>query len=74
MARKALVIKHAERREKFLKAKLAGVKPKEPTKVTYRCKLCGRNHGYMRKFEICRICFRELAASGKLTGVTKSSW
>lgn len=74
MARKALVIKHAEKREKFLKAKAEGRKPKFSTKVTYRCSICGRTHGYMRKFETCRICFRELAAQGKLAGVKKSSW
>lgn len=40
----------------------------------HRCKLCGRPRAYMRKFGMCRICFRELASSGKLPGVTKSSW
>ena len=39
-----------------------------------RCNLCGRPHAYMRFFGICRICFRNLATSGKLPGVTKSSW
>lgn len=39
-----------------------------------RCKLCGRPRGYIRKFGICRICFRELAAKGQIPGVTKSSW
>jgi small subunit ribosomal protein S14 len=39
-----------------------------------RCKLCGRSRAYMRKFGVCRICFRELASEGKLPGVTKSSW
>lgn len=39
-----------------------------------RCKLCGRSRAYMRKFGMCRICFRELASSGKLPGVTKASW
>jgi len=39
-----------------------------------RCKICGRPRGYIRKFGICRICFRELASAGKLPGVTKSSW
>lgn len=39
-----------------------------------RCKLCGRPRAYMRKFGVCRICFRELASTGKLPGVTKSSW
>ncbi|NLC77752.1 MAG: type Z 30S ribosomal protein S14 [Clostridia bacterium] len=39
-----------------------------------RCKLCGRPHAYMRKFGMCRICFRELAYKGEIPGVTKSSW
>lgn len=39
-----------------------------------RCKLCGRPRAYIRKFGVCRICFRELATTGKLPGVTKSSW
>lgn len=45
-------------------------------KVRYRnrCRLCGRPHGYMRKFGMCRICFRELASRGEIPGVTKASW
>ncbi|MCD6579004.1 type Z 30S ribosomal protein S14 [bacterium] len=39
-----------------------------------RCPLCGRSHGYMRRFNMCRICFRELASEGKLPGVRKASW
>ncbi len=39
-----------------------------------RCKICGRPRGYMRKFGMCRICFRELAYKGQIPGVTKSSW
>lgn len=39
-----------------------------------RCALCGRPRGYMRKFGICRICFRLKAGFGQLPGVTKSSW
>ncbi len=39
-----------------------------------RCNLCGRSRAYMRKFGICRICFRELAAKGQLPGVIKASW
>lgn len=74
MARKALVIKHQQRKEKVLKAKAEGRKAKFPTRMTNRCSLCGRDHAYMRKFDICRICFRELAAQGKLVGVKKSSW
>jgi small subunit ribosomal protein S14 len=40
----------------------------------YRCKQCGRSRSYMRKFGLCRICFREMASQGRLPGVTKSSW
>jgi len=39
-----------------------------------RCKICGRPRGYMRKFGMCRICFRKLALEGKLPGVRKASW
>ena len=39
-----------------------------------RCKICGRPRGYLKKFEICRICFRSLALKGELAGVTKASW
>lgn len=48
--------------------------PKFSTRHVNRCKLCGRSRSYMRKFGVCRICFRELASQGKLPGVTKSSW
>ena len=39
-----------------------------------RCKLCGRPRAFMRKFDMCRLCFRKLALEGDVTGVTKSSW
>ncbi|MFV9644749.1 MAG: type Z 30S ribosomal protein S14 [Desulfobacterales bacterium] len=39
-----------------------------------RCPMCGRPRGFLRKFGICRICFRNLASQGMLPGVTKSSW
>lgn len=39
-----------------------------------RCRVCGRPRAYMRKFALCRICFRGLALQGYLPGVTKSSW
>lgn len=39
-----------------------------------RCKACGRPRGFMRRFELCRICFREYALQGLIPGVTKSSW
>jgi small subunit ribosomal protein S14 len=49
-------------------------KPKYSTRIVRRCWRCGRNRGYMRKFQLCRICFRELAQKGDIPGVTKSSW
>ncbi|MGE5297714.1 MAG: type Z 30S ribosomal protein S14 [Acidobacteriaceae bacterium] len=48
--------------------------PKYQTRVVRRCWRCGRKHGYMRDFDLCRICFRELASNGEIPGVTKSSW
>lgn len=39
-----------------------------------RCQLCGRAHGFIRLFGVCRLCFRKLAASGNLPGVKKASW
>ncbi len=42
--------------------------------VRNRCLRCGRPRGYIRRFGLCRICFRELALQGKIPGVVKSSW
>ncbi len=39
-----------------------------------RCQLCGRRRAYYRKFQICRICFRNLASKGEIPGVRKASW
>ncbi len=48
--------------------------PKYSVRQVNRCRQCGRSRAYMRKFGVCRICFRELASVGRLPGVTKSSW
>jgi small subunit ribosomal protein S14 len=40
----------------------------------HRCKRCGRPRGYLRKFSLCRLCFRRLALEGEIAGVIKSSW
>jgi len=61
LARKALRIK-AEKDPKF------------KVRAYNRCPICGRPRAFIRKFGICRICFRMLASQGKLPGVTKSSW
>ncbi len=51
-----------------------GKKLKHSTMYTNRCKLCGRSRGYMRKYGLCRICFREHANKGEIPGVRKASW
>ena len=61
MARKAMIEKSKR-------------KPKFKVRVHNRCKLCGRPRGYLRKFGMCRICFRTLAHRGLIPGVTKASW
>ncbi|MDY6835823.1 MAG: type Z 30S ribosomal protein S14 [Chloroflexota bacterium] len=48
--------------------------PKFKVQHRNRCVLCGRPRAYMRKFGLCRICFRELALRGEIPGVRKSSW
>ncbi len=61
MARKALIAK-------------ASRKPRFQVRAYNRCRRCGRPRGYMRKFGICRICFRQLALNGDIPGITKASW
>jgi small subunit ribosomal protein S14 len=61
MAKKSLVVK-AQREPKF---KVRGYN---------RCRSCGRPRAYIRKFQLCRICFRELASRGEIPGVIKASW
>ena len=61
MAKRSLVVKNS-RKTKF------------STRAYTRCNRCGRPHGVLRKYGICRICFRELANNGQLPGVKKSSW
>ncbi len=48
--------------------------PKFKARVYHRCTLCGRPHGYIRDFGICRLCFRKLAHHGEIPGVKKASW
>ena len=49
-------------------------KPKFSSRIVRRCWRCGRKHGYMRDFDLCRICFRELANRGEIPGIKKASW
>lgn len=61
MARKALIAKSEK-------------KPKFSTRKVRRCSQCGRPRAYMRRYGLCRICFRELASKGEIPGVRKASW
>jgi small subunit ribosomal protein S14 len=49
-------------------------KPKFKVRAYHRCKLCGRPRAFLRRFGMCRICFRSLAGEGKIPGVVKASW
>jgi len=49
-------------------------KDSSPVRLHNRCRLTGRPRGFMRRFGICRVVFREMANDGKIPGVTKSSW
>ncbi|HOQ07450.1 MAG TPA: type Z 30S ribosomal protein S14 [Clostridiales bacterium] len=61
MAKKSLIVKQKRT-------------PKYSTRAYNRCQICGRPHAYMRKFGICRLCFRVLAYKGQIPGVRKASW
>jgi len=58
------------------KAMIAKWKKKKKFRVREynRCRICGRPRGYLRKFEMCRLCFRALARASELPGVIKASW
>jgi small subunit ribosomal protein S14 len=49
-------------------------KPTFKVRARNRCRVCGRARGYLRKFAMCRICFRGMALKGEIPGVVKSSW
>jgi small subunit ribosomal protein S14 len=61
LAKKCLIVK-AKRQQKF------------KVREYHRCNRCGRPHAYLRKYGICRICFRDLALQGEIPGVVKASW
>ncbi len=59
--------------KKLLEAKKKGI-PKLRVRHRNRCWRCGRPRGFLRKFQLCRICFRQLALAGEIPGVIKASW
>mgnify|MGYP001367827502 CR=1 FL=1 len=50
------------------------LRPRDKIRIRIRCRLCGRPRAIYRKFGICRICFRDMAAAGLIPGVKKASW
>ena len=74
MAKKSDMVRVEKMQAKALRAQQEGRKLPMLTRVYNRCHICGRNRGYIRKFLMCRICFRERARAGELVGVRKSSW
>ena len=62
------------KKSQIVKSTRSRTKAKYSSRVVRRCWRCGRKRGYMRKFDLCRICFRELANKGDLPGIRKSSW
>lgn len=74
MAKTSEIVKSDKAKRRVLNALAAGVKPRHAIRTVNRCRICGRRHGYMRRFEMCRICFRELANRGEIPGVKKASW
>lgn len=74
MARTSIKVRCERMKKKYMRSLAQGKKMDKWVRVYNRCKICGRNHGYLRMFDICRICFRELASRGEITGVKKSSW
>lgn len=60
MAKKSIIVRETRRKYKV--------------RVRNRCMICGRPRGYMRRFGLCRICFRQYALEGKIPGVVKASW
>lgn len=56
------------------KAERSRKRSKYSTRIIRRCWRCGRRRGYMRKFDLCRICFREFANKGEIPGIIKASW
>ena len=60
MAKQSLIVRETKRKYRV--------------RVRNRCRKCGRSRAYIRRFGLCRICFRDLALQGQIPGVTKSSW
>ncbi|MFL6448347.1 MAG: type Z 30S ribosomal protein S14 [Bryobacteraceae bacterium] len=74
MATTAKIAKEVKKQAEIDRAKAAGTQAKFAVRLRNRCKNCGRPRGFLRKFSLCRICFRKFALAGEVPGVTKASW
>jgi small subunit ribosomal protein S14 len=74
MATTAKIAKEVKKAASLERARKAGQPATFPTRLRNRCKNCGRPRGFLRKFSLCRICFRKFALAGEIPGVTKASW
>lgn len=76
MAKLSMINKAAKRRRQVRHRLTLGLNPKpgQAVRMYNRCGKCGRVRGYIRKFDLCRICFREFARKGAIMGLKKSSW
>ncbi|MEI7511660.1 MAG: type Z 30S ribosomal protein S14 [Candidatus Peregrinibacteria bacterium] len=69
-----MIARDEKRKSRVTRALQAGKTPALRCRVRNRCGLCGRPRGYIRYFDMCRICIRQLASSGLIPGLRKSSW
>jgi small subunit ribosomal protein S14 len=74
MATTAKIAKDLKKAEELAKARAANKKGKFACRHRNRCWRCGRPRGFLRKFALCRLCFRQLALNGEIPGVIKASW
>jgi len=74
MATTAKIAKEDKKLGEINRARAAGKTAKFAVRFRNRCKNCGRPRGFLRKFSLCRICFRKFALAGEIPGVTKASW
>lgn len=74
MAKTSKIMKAKKLKTRMENQIKAGIKPHHPTKVKNICKVCGRARGYIRMFDMCRICLKFKIYNGEIAGVRKSSW
>ncbi len=74
MAKKSMIERDIKRAKRVQDALNAGGTPKFKCRVRNRCQVCGRPRGYIRFFQMCRICVRESASKGLIPGLRKASW